>query len=134
VCAAGNSDSNASFDETIPAGFDLPNLLVVGAVDQAGDETSFTSYGKTVKVDADGFQVPSYVPGGAIVKLSGTSMASPNVANLAAKLIALDPKLTPSQTIALIVAGSTASADGRRHLIDPVQSVALLRKRLALKK
>lgn len=75
--------------------FDLPNLLVVGAVDQAGDETSFTSYGKTVAVDADGYHVPSYVPGGETVQLSGTSMASPNTANLASKLLALDSKLTP---------------------------------------
>jgi hypothetical protein len=131
VCSAGNSDTDASFDEQIPAAFDLPNLLVVGAVDQAGDETNFTSYGKTVKVDADGFQVTSEVPGGARVRLSGTSMSSPNVANLAAKLLALDPALTPEQTIALIRRGATASADGRRHNIDPRRSVDLLRRELA---
>ena len=130
VCAAGNSDSNAGFDETIPASLNLPNLLVVGAVDQAGDETSFTSYGKTVLVDADGFHVVSTVPGGAHIKLSGTSMAAPMVTNLAGKLIAIDPALTPVQTIALIRAGATASSDGRRHNIDPKRSVALLRGRL----
>jgi hypothetical protein len=53
-------------------------------------------------------------------------MASPNTVNLAAKLIALDPKLTPQQTIHLIVEGATPSADGRRHNIDPKQSVELL--------
>jgi subtilisin family serine protease len=131
VCSAGNSDADTDFDETIPAGFVLPNLLVVGAVDQAGDETSFTSYGKNVTVDADGYHVLSYVPGGRKVELSGTSMASPNTANLAAKLIALDPKLTPVETIALIRAGATPSADGRRHLIDPKASVALLKKKMA---
>jgi len=106
----------------------LPNLLTVGAVDQAGEEASFTSYGDTVLVHADGYQVLSYVPGGRQVRLSGTSMASPNVTNLAAKLLALNPKLTPVQTIALIRGGATASADGRRHLIDPAASVALLKK------
>ena len=131
VCSAGNANGDSDFSETIPAGFVLPNLLVVGAVDQAGDETSFTSYGKTVKVDADGYEVESYVPGGARVKLSGTSMASPNVANLAAKLIAIDPKLTPEETIALIRAGATPSSDGRRDNIDPRASIALLRKQLA---
>ena len=133
VCAAGNSNGDAGFNDTIPASFDLPNLLVVGAVDQAGDETSFTSYGKTVKVDASGYHVLSNVPGGGYVKLSGTSMASPNVANLAAKLIAIDPKLTPMQTIALIEAGATTTSDGRRHNIDPQKSVALLRAQLAKK-
>jgi len=126
VCSAGNADADSGFNESIPAGFALPNLLVVGAVDQAGDETSFTSYGKTVSVDADGYEVPSTVPGGAIVKLSGTSMASPTTANLAAKLLALDPKLTPVQLIALIQKGATPTADGRRHLIDPKASLALL--------
>jgi hypothetical protein len=126
VCAAGNSDSDSGFTETIPASLDLPNLLVAGAVDQAGDETSFTSYGKMVLVDANGSHVESFIPGGTRVKLSGTSMASPNVANLAAKLIALDPALTPAQTIALIRKGATPTADGRRHNIDPKRSVQLL--------
>ncbi len=127
VCAAGNSDSDASFLQDVPAGLRLPNLLAVGAVNQAGDETSFTSYGPTVVVDSDGYEVDSYVPGGARVKLSGTSMASPNVTNLAAKLFALDPSLTPAQAIELIKAGATTTEDGRRHLIDPKRSVELLR-------
>jgi subtilisin family serine protease len=106
-------------------------MLAVGAVDQAGDAASFTSYGPTVLVDANGYQVPSTIPGGYVVPFSGTSMASPNVANLAAKLIAYDPKLTPAETIDLIRAGATPSADGRLHLIDPKQSFALLQQRLA---
>jgi hypothetical protein len=53
-------------------------------------------------------------------------MASPNVVNLAAKLIALDPSLTPEQTIALMKKGANASADGRLHLINPKATVALL--------
>jgi subtilisin family serine protease len=131
VCAAGNADSDASFLQDVPAGLRLPNLIAVGAVNQAGDETSFTSYGPTVVVDADGYDVDSFVPGGARVKLSGTSMASPNVANLAAKLFALDPSLTPAQAIELIKAGATASEDGRRHLINPKRSVELLRSKKA---
>jgi hypothetical protein len=131
VCAAGNSDANASFSDDAPASFKLPNLLAVGAVDQAGDETSFTSYGDTVLVDANGYQVMSNVPGGARLQFSGTSMASPNTANLAAKLLAIDPRLTPTQVIRLIVDGATPSDDGRRHNIDPARSVAMLKSRLA---
>lgn len=129
VCAAGNENSSATFTEDLPASLRLPNLLAVGAVDQAGDETSFTSYGPTVTVDADGYQVPSYFPGGATVQMSGTSMASPNVVNLAAKLFALDPALRPADVIALIRDGATTTADGRRRLLDPKRSVALLRQR-----
>ncbi len=129
ITAAGNSDSNAGFVEDVPASLHLPNLISVGAVNQAGDETSFTSYGDTVVVDADGYEVESYVPGGGRLKLSGTSMASPNVVNLAAKLFALDPSLTPSQVVELIKRGASTSEDGRRHLIDEKRSVALLQSR-----
>jgi subtilisin family serine protease len=128
VTAAGNSNSSTGFNEDVPPSLRLPNLIVVGAVNQAGDETSFTSYGDTVVVDADGYEVESVVPGGAKVKLSGTSMASPNVVNLAAKLFALDPSLTPAQVIDLIKRGATASEDGRRHLIDEKRTVALLKE------
>jgi hypothetical protein len=129
VCAAGNSNSDAGFLGDVPASLHLPNLIAVGAVDQAGEETSFTSYGETVQVDASGFQVESYVPGGTRIKMSGTSMASPNVVNLAAKLIAVDPSLTPEETIALIKKGSDKTADGRRNLINPRATMALLKER-----
>ena len=128
VAAAGNSDSNTGFGGDVPASLHLPNLITVGAVNQAGDETNFTSYGDTVVVHADGYNVESYVPGGAQLKLSGTSMATPNVVNLAAKLFALDPKLTPAEAIDLIRRGATTSEDGRRHLIDEKRSVALLQE------
>jgi subtilisin family serine protease len=127
VTAAGNSDSDAGFIEDVPASLHLPNLVAVGAVNKSGDETSFTSHGDTVLVHSDGYQVDSFVPGGVRLPLSGTSMASPNVVNLAAKLIALDPTLTPAQTIALIRAGATDTPDGRRHLMDEQRSVALLK-------
>ena len=133
VCAAGNSNNDAGFVEQVPAAIHLPNLIAVGAVDQAGEETSFTSYGDTVVVHADGFQVESYVPGGKKLKWSGTSMASPNVVNLAAKLIALDPSLTPEQTIDLIKRGADPSANGRLHLINPKATVALLKSQPAEK-
>jgi hypothetical protein len=119
VTAAGNSNSDASFIEDIPAGIVLPNLLTVGAVDRAGDEAPFTSYGPTVKVHANGYQVESYLPGGSRVALSGTSMASPQVANLAAKLLAVNPELTPADLIRIIVGTAERSADGRRNLVHP---------------
>jgi subtilisin family serine protease len=129
ITAAGNSDSNPGFMEDVPASLRLPNLITVGAVNQAGDETSFTSSGDMVVAHADGYHVESFVPGGTRLKLSGTSMASPNVVNLAAKLFALDPSLTPREVIVLIRRGATASEDGRRYLIDEKQSVALLGER-----
>jgi hypothetical protein len=127
VTIAGNSDHDNAFQEIIPSSFKLPNLIVTGAVDQAGDETTFTSYGENVLIDADGKAVESVVPGGTKVKMSGTSMAAPQVTNLAAKLLAIKPDLTPVQVIDLIRKGSDVSEDGRRHLMNPKRSVELLK-------
>jgi subtilisin family serine protease len=126
VTIAGNNNADNAFEEVIPSSFRLPNLVVAGAVDQAGDETNFTSYGENVLVHADGQAVESVVPGGAKVKMTGTSMAAPQVTNLAAKLLAIEPGLTPTQLVTLIREGADTSKDGRRHLINPRRTVALL--------
>jgi subtilisin family serine protease len=96
VAAAGNEDADNRFGEFIPSSFDLPNLITVGAVDRAGDEAAFTSYG-AVHLYANGYEVPSVVPGGEVLAFSGTSMAAPQVVNLAAKLLALNPELTVAE-------------------------------------
>jgi subtilisin family serine protease len=124
VTAAGNSNSDSTFGEVTPAGLVLPNLITVGAVDKAGDEAPFTSYGPTVKVHANGYQVDSYFPGGDRVVLSGTSMSSPQVANLAAKILAVNPKLKPPEVIAIITQTAEKTSDGRRTLINPAKAVA----------
>ncbi|MBI5058680.1 S8 family serine peptidase [candidate division KSB1 bacterium] len=127
VVSAGNSNSDNEFEEFMPSSFVLPNMLTVGAVDQAGDETSFTSFGKT-EVYANGFEVLSYVPGGDQIKYNGTSMSSPNVTNLAAKLLARNAKLNPTQLRELIINGSEERKSGDRifRLINPRRSMELL--------
>ena len=128
VCAAGNDDNDVAFDRVIPSCWDLPNLLVVGAVDQAGDPTSFTSGGKTVRVYANGFEVESFVPGGARMAMSGTSMASPQVCNLAGKVFAKNPKLTPVDVVRLIVETAEQNAEHPEiSLIDPLKTMAAVR-------
>ncbi|QJR13169.1 hypothetical protein DSM104443_04264 [Usitatibacter rugosus] len=123
VAGSGNEDNSADFSTYIPAGLQLPNLITAGAVDQSGTETNFSTFGKTVVVHANGFEVVSFMPGGEKTKLSGTSMASPQVANLAAKLFAMKPELTPEQVKALILQG--ADKNGRVNLINPVKTMQL---------
>ncbi len=131
ITAAGNSNQNASFAEDAPADIVLPNLLTVGAVDKAGDEASFTSYGPTVKVHANGYQVESFLPGGDRVAYSGTSMAAPQVANLAGKILAVNPALTPPQVIDIIVSTADKTADGRRTLVNPKKALEAARQKRA---
>ncbi len=129
VVAAGNDDSDVSFHRTIPSSYEMPNVLVVGAVDQEGKRTNFTSMGDNVVVYSNGFEVESNVPGGEQMALSGTSMASPNVLNLAAKLVAMKPDLTPPEIIALIENGADALPDQPKlKLINPKATAALLQE------
>jgi subtilisin family serine protease len=128
VVSAGNGDDSTSFNGSVPPSLDYPNMLVVGAVNQAGQATNFTSYGPNVKIYSDGYLVPSKIPGGYTARFSGTSMAAPNVTNLAAKLFALDPSLTPLQVKALILDGATPLPGSTLPLMNPKRSVELLGK------
>jgi subtilisin family serine protease len=131
VSAAGNANQDSTFAEAIPAGIVLPNLLTVGAVDKAGDEASFTSYGPTVVVHANGYQVESVIPGGEKLAESGTSMSSPQVANLAGKILAVNPALKPADVIAVIRDTADKTPDGRRTLVNPKKAVESVARKAA---
>ncbi len=122
ICAAGNENNDADFAASFPASLNYPNLITVGAVDKAGRKTSFTTEGESVDVFANGYEVDSYVPGGDRMAFSGTSMASPQVANLAAKLFAVNPILSARQ-IAEIIKNTSTKTDEGIHLIHPQNAV-----------
>jgi subtilisin family serine protease len=124
IAAAGNSANDPTFNKMFPSGVVLPNLVTVGAVDKSGDEASFTSYGPTVALHANGYQVESVVPGGTRLAFSGTSMAAPQVTNLAAKMLAIKPSLQPAEVIQIMRATADRTADGRRTLIHPARALA----------
>jgi subtilisin family serine protease len=107
VAAAGNNNDSADFSGNAPSSFDLPNVLTVAALDQAGEPTNFTTSGKTIDLAASGYQVESVMPGGQRVRWSGTSMASPQVANAAAKLFAVNPRLTVTQVREILISTAT---------------------------
>ena len=75
-------------------------------------------------VHANGYQVESYIPGGERVALSGTSMSAPQVTNLAGKMLAVNPKLTPAELIRDHRDTAEKSADGRRMLVHPKKAIA----------
>jgi len=127
VCGAGNSNNSNQFNDFVPASFDLPNTITVGAVGEAGDETRFTTLGK-VDLYANGFEVESVVPGGDKLRMSGTSMASPQVVNLAAKLLAVHPELTTAALKRLIIDGADTKgiSNGRSiRLLNEARSFEL---------
>lgn len=128
VAGSGNEDNDVDFAEYIPAGLRLPNLLTVGAIDDQDRFTTFTSTGKSVELYANGYRIPSKVPGGQVIPFSGTSMASPQVANLAAKILALRPELKPAEVVRLIRAGAEPIPDQPgRFIINPKKTIEAVR-------
>ena len=103
VHAAGNEDDNLDVIPHYPAAFYLngsvpTNLLTVGASGPTDDENlpaSFSNYSKRqVDVFAPGVGIFSTLPGSKYGSESGTSMASPVTAGVAAVLKSYFPSLT----------------------------------------
>jgi PKD repeat protein len=82
VVAAGNSTVDAC--STSPA--EAPDVITVGATDQNDARASFSNYGSCIDLFAPGVSIISsyYTSTSAYAYMSGTSMAAPHVAGVAA--------------------------------------------------
>jgi subtilisin family serine protease len=95
VAASGNSSANSDKSPHYPAGYDLPNVISVAALNRNDDLASFSNYGaKSVHVAAPGSEILSTWLGGAFEEHSGTSMATPEVAGVAALVLSVDQNLS----------------------------------------
>jgi subtilisin family serine protease len=111
VAAAGNGDMfgrgiNIDRRPHYPASFTNANIVAVGAVDDQGELTPYSNYGKrTVALVAPGgsaavqLQSTAYdnVSGELYASMIGTSMAAPVVAGAMATALAIQPTLPISQ-------------------------------------
>ncbi|KAG8937172.1 subtilisin-like serine protease [Tulasnella sp. 418] len=100
VVAAGNSNTNAA--STSPAR--VPAAITVGASTITDTRASFSNYGSVVDIFAPGQDVISSWIGSttATNRISGTSMATPHVAGVAAYLLSIYGKQTPSALVSRI--------------------------------
>lgn len=98
VAAAGNDSSDIDRRPTYPASHKNDNLLIVASTTSSGSMSGFSNYGKiNVDVAAPGSSIYSTTPGNRYESMSGTSMASPTTAGVAAEILSHYPHLSALQ-------------------------------------
>lgn len=78
------------------------DILVVGSINSSGNRSYFSSYGNCLDIVAPGSDILSTLPNNKIGYKSGTSMAAPHVAGIAALLLSVNPNLTGKQVVNII--------------------------------
>ena len=119
LSSAGNDRMDTDKNPQVPKMF--PGVVSVGAYTENGTKASFSNWGKnSVHWMTPGNNIMSTLPGGVVGTMSGTSMASPIAANIAAfvyGIIAIQHPTVSKATLvqltkqAVCASGSSGSSD-----------------------
>ncbi len=107
ISASGNENTD---DQMYPAAY--PQVITVASVNQDKNRSFFSNYGDYVDVSAPGEHIPSTYLENQYILLSGTSMAAPHVAGLAALVHSTNPSLTNEEIGNLILGHANQLGDG----------------------
>ncbi|MFK7734479.1 MAG: S8 family serine peptidase [Pirellulaceae bacterium] len=114
IAAAGNENAGVpSFPAQL--GSSLTNVLSVGAHNSSNQIARFSNDvggSGAVQIDAPGVGIYSTYSNGRYGSLSGTSMASPHIAGVAALALSANPDLSPEALRGLLIDGTTTTAVG----------------------
>lgn len=126
VASSGNEGTRVP---NYPAAYapELAGLLSVGATDDSGSVTEFSSWGDTVSVTAPGFQIVAPDSRGGYLAANGTSFAAPFVSGVAALLTSRG--LNPARVEEAIVSSARDSGPRGR---DPYYGAGVLDAAAAL--
>jgi subtilisin family serine protease len=107
VAAAGNATTNNDRNPHYPSSYNVPNVISVAALDRNDQLASFSNYGlKSVAVAAPGVDILSTWLGNQYEEKSGTSMATPVVAGVAALIVAENPRISVDELKKKLLASS----------------------------
>jgi subtilisin family serine protease len=102
--AAGNSNANANtFSPARASG-----VITVAASSNTDAKASFSNYGSVVELYAPGVNITSTWLNSGTNTISGTSMASPHVAGVAALYLAGNPGASPAAVSSWIISNATS--------------------------
>lgn len=122
IAAAGNGgDSTPQY----PAAEAVAGLLAVGASTSADSTASFSTYGPWVQLAAPGEAIVSSVPGGSYGTWSGTSMAAPLTAGVAALLRASRPELSALEVAERLVDSGRAISGPIARRLDAAAALSV---------
>jgi subtilisin family serine protease len=105
VVAAGNNHADACLYSPSSE----PTAITVGATTSSDARASYSNYGSCVDIFAPGSNITSawYTSATATNTISGTSMASPHVAGIAALAFSASPSANPSAVTQFILSNSS---------------------------
>jgi thermitase len=118
VAASGNASTNNDRTPHFPSSYNVPNVISVAALDRKDQLARFSNYGvKSVAIAAPGVDILSTWLGNQYEEKSGTSMATPVVAGVAALIVAEHPRISVDQL--------------RKRLLDSVDHLPQLQGKIA---
>ena len=129
VFAAGNDGMSNDQFGTSPANIKADNVITVGATYKNEFFAPFSNYGtKMVDIAAPGMLIHSAIPGHEYLKVSGTSQASPFVANVAAQIKEANPRLKPVEIKKILM----GTVDPKGFLTDKVATGGIVNSERAV--
>ncbi|MGA0862925.1 MAG: S8 family serine peptidase [Ilumatobacteraceae bacterium] len=112
VVAAGNEQANSCLTMPVRYEADYAGVIGVAASGWDDEEASFSNWGDCVDVFAPGIDILSAykTSSTSYIELSGTSMATPHVSGVVARLLEADTSRTPADIDSLITSTATRCA------------------------